>query len=353
MHSLATNTWSDDEIEAGCKALRSGRTTMGERCALFERLFAEYTGTRYAVMVNSGSSANLLMIAALVYTGRLPRGSLVAVPAVSWSTTYAPLEQFGMRMAVVDVDDSMNINPALIPDCDAIFAVNLLGNSCDFDALPDVLTIEDNCESMGAEYGGNGTGWRSTGSIGVMASHSMFFSHHISTMEGGIITTDDEELWRCLLSLRAHGWTRDLPEYERGFHSFDFVVPGFSVRPTEVQGAIGVEQMRRLPAMIEARRKNGEEYSRIIGHQREVGRSSWFGFAVLAPNRGEILPEIMREFEVRPIVAGNIMRHPVAKHFDIDSATCEYADVLHDTGFFIGNNADPCEDALQRLAGYL
>ena len=348
MHSLATNTWSDDEIEAGCKALRSGRTTMGERCALFERLFAEYTGTRYAVMVNSGSSANLLMIAALVYTGRLPRGSLVAVPAVSWSTTYAPLEQFGMRMAVVDVDDSMNINPALIPDCDAIFAVNLLGNPCDYDALPDVLTIEDNCESMGAEYKG-----KRTGSIGLMASHSMFFSHHISTMEGGVITTDDEELWRCLLSLRAHGWTRDLPEYERSFNSFEFITPGFSVRPTEIQGAIGVEQMRKLPAMVEARRRNGEEYSRLIGHQREIGRSSWFGFPVLAPNRDELLPELMKEFEVRPIVAGNIMRHKVAKHFDIDSATCDYANVLHDTGFFVGNNVEPCEGALRRLAEYL
>ena len=348
MHSLATNTWTDDEIEAGCKVLRSGYTTMGERCALFEKIFAEYTGTRYAVMVNSGSSANLLMIAALVYTGRLPRGSLVAVPAVSWSTTYAPLEQFGMRMAVVDVDDSMNINPALIPDCDAIFAVNLLGNPCDYDALPDVLTIEDNCESMGAEYKG-----KRTGSIGLMASHSMFFSHHISTMEGGVITTDDEELWRCLLSLRAHGWTRDLPEYERSFNSFEFITPGFSVRPTEIQGAIGVEQMRKLPAMVEARRRNGEEYSRLIGHQREIGRSSWFGFPVLAPNRDELLPELMKEFEVRPIVAGNIMRHKVAKHFDIDSATCDYANVLHDTGFFIGNNVESCEGALRRLAEYL
>lgn len=316
---------------------------MGAHCARFERMFADYIGTRYAVMVNSGGSANLLMIAALVYTGRLPRGSVVAVPAVSWSTTYAPLEQFGMRLAVVDVDDSLNINPDLIPKCDAIFAVNLLGNPCEFDAFPDVLTIEDNCESLGAEYHG-----RKTGSIGLMGSHSLFFSHHISTMEGGVITTDDEELWRCLLALRAHGWTRHLPDYEPSFHSYQFIVPGFSVRPTEVQGAIGCEQMARLPGMLNVRRQNAETYKHLFGHQREIGRSSWFGFALLSHNREDLLSRL-DDFETRPIVAGNIMRHPMAKWLDIASATHGYADYIHDHGFFVGNNAEPCGKELKQL----
>lgn len=321
---------------------------MGERCRQFEEAFAAYIGTNYAVMVNSGSSANLLMIAALVYTGRLPRGSLVAVPAVSWSTTYAPLEQFGMRLAVVDVDDSLNMNPHLIPECDAIFAVNLLGNPCEFDDFPDVLTIEDNCESLGAEYNG-----QKTGSLGVMGSHSLFFSHHISTMEGGVVTTDDPELWRTLLMLRAHGWTRDLPEYEKGFQSFEFLVPGYSVRPTEVQGAIGLEQLKRLPSMLAHRRANGAVYSGLIGHQREIGSSSWFGFAIIDSERDWLLPDVSKHFEVRPVVAGNIMRHPMAKWLNVESVTDVYADQIHRNGFFIGNNAEPCDEALRKMARML
>ena len=356
-------------------------TTSGEKVAHFEREFAKYHDCAHAVMVNSGSSANLLMIAALVYSGRLPRGSKVAVPAVSWSTTYAPLEQFGMKIVLVDVDDTMNLDAAQIPyigkaysrsdmselweqGVDAVFGVNLLGNPMDFDKLPDVLLIEDNCESLGAEYKG-----KKTGTFGVMGSHSLFFSHHISTMEGGVITTDDEELWRLLLQLRAHGWTRDLPEWEDdGFSSaFEFTVPGYSVRATEVQAVIGLEQLKKLPGFIEQRRKNGEVYKEIfplngnrgglIATQRETGDSSWFGFAFIIRERAERLKEIAKEFQVRPIVAGNIARHPVAAYFDtIGNTSNSYlinADNIHDRGFFIGNNHSDARPALERMGELL
>jgi CDP-6-deoxy-D-xylo-4-hexulose-3-dehydrase len=328
-------------------------TTMGEKTAAFESAFASLHDCKYAVMVNSGSSANLLMIAALVYTGRLPRGSRVAVPAMSWSTTYAPLEQFGMQCVIVDVDDSLTIDALRIPlDVDCIFGVNLLGNPCDFDKMPaKPMLIEDNCEALGAEYNGK---W--AGTHGVMGSHSLFFSHHISTMEGGVITTDDEELWRALVMLRAHGWTRDLPEWERSFDSsFKFVLPGFSVRPTEVAAAIGLEQLRRLPAFIEQRRLNGAAYQRHVGHQRENGKSSYFGFAVIAEdgNRAELLARAEPEFEVRPVVAGNILRHPMAKWLNVEGAAAPYADYVHDCGFFVGNHHVPCGTSMQRLGELL
>lgn len=355
-YPLAISTWSEEEIEAGCAQLRSGMTTMGAKVREFEAGFARMHGCKYAVMVNSGSSANLLMIAALVYSGRLPRGSRVAVPAVSWSTTYAPLEQFGMKIEVVDVDDSLNIDPVQIPDVDAIFAVNLLGNPCDFGKLPkSPILIEDNCESLGATYEGK---W--TGTHGVMGSHSLFFSHHISTMEGGVITTDDEELWRLLLMLRAHGWTRDLPEYSPGFHSFEFVVPGYSVRPTEVHAAIGLEQLKKLPDFLDMRRKNGAVYRDLIGHQREIGSSSWFGFAILTPNKGVrkhcrdgILFSLRDSFETRPIVAGNIMRHDISKHLNASSPILTMANFVHDCGFFVGNHHIDASADIKRLASAL
>lgn len=349
-HPLAVSTWGEEEKEAACAVIRSGYTTMGERVKAFEREFARFHGCEYAVMVNSGSSANLLMVAALVYTERLKRGSRVAVPMVSWSTTYAPLTQFGMRLVFVDVDDSLNIDPAKIPKVDAIFGVNLLGNPMDFDRLPNCLLIEDNCESLGATYKG-----KKAGTFGVMGSHSLFYSHHISAMEGGVITTDDEELYRMLLMLRAHGWTRDLPDYNgEGFHDpFTFMVPGYSVRPTEIQGAIGLEQLKKLPGFLDARRRNAETYRRLFGAQREVGESSWFGFAIFDPERDEKLPRIREHFDVRPIVAGNILRQPMLYYMECEAGDSTYADIVHDQGFYIGNHHTDCEGALMHLKGIL
>ncbi len=325
---------------------------MGRECAAFEEQFADYIGTKHAVMVNSGSSANLLMVAALTYAGILRPGAKVAVPAVSWSTTYAPLIQFGYELMLVDVDASLCIDPEKIPaSADLVFAVNLLGNPCDFGRIRWTWPIiEDNCESLGAEYQG-----QKCGSHGLMGSHSLFFSHHISAMEGGVITTDDAELHRILVSLRAHGWTRDWPESGRGFHeSFQFAYPGYSVRPTEVQGAIARVQMEKLPEMLEIRRENGEAYDRLIGHQRLNGRSSYFGFAVLSPRREELLKSI--PFEARPIVAGDIRRHPMMRY--ADTRRCAWRDgwiasqVDHE-GFFIGNNPIDLREPIAQLAALL
>ena len=327
------------------RVMRSGRFTMGEEVKTFERQFAAYVGARHAVMVNSGSTANLLMVAALVYSGKLWRGATVAVPAVSWSTTYAPLIQFGIKMKVVDVDDSMCIDPALIGDCDAVFAVNLLGNCCDFAHIKAPLLIVDNCESMGAQYKG-----QEAGTFGLMGSYSTFFSHHISTMEGGIIVTDDEELWRMLVMMRAHGWTRDLPEYKPSFNSFEFKVPGYSVRPTELQGAIGQEQLAKLPEMLSVRRDNAEVYRRLFpGHIREVGQSSWFGFPLVVDNREAVLAN-MSGVETRPIVAGNILRHPMMAYAEFEAAATPVADRMDRCGFFIGNHHYDLRDDLCYVA---
>ena len=219
---LSYDSWDHEELEAISQVVKDRFFTMSTKVKKFEEEFSNYIGSKYSIMVNSGSSANLLMIASLFYTSdhkkKLKRGDEVIVPAVSWSTTYFPLYQYGLKIKFVDVDletlnyDLRKLKLAVSNKTKVILAVNLLGNPNNFTEIKkiignkDILLIEDNCESLGAEFGN-----KKTGTIGLLGTFSFFFSHHISTMEGGMIVTDDEELYHIILSLRAHGWTRNLP----------------------------------------------------------------------------------------------------------------------------------------------
>lgn len=380
---LATSSWDEAEYKAMQEVIASGQFTMGPKVQACEEAFAAYAGTRYAVMCNSGSSANLLMIAALRYTSnpalRLEPGDEVLVPAVSWSTTYSPLQQYGLTLRFVDIDlETLNFNlddlaAAVTPRTRAIFCVNLLGNPNDFKAIAAIaekhglVVLEDNCESMGAEFEG-----RKTGSFGVMGSQSCFFSHHISTMEGGLVTTDDEELYHLMLSLRAHGWTRQLPKENRLTgrkgddpfeESFRFILPGYNLRPLEMSGAIGIEQIAKLPGLIEERRRNGAVLQqRLSGHpdlmiQREIGSSSWFGFSLVIRKSSPMTrDQLMRRldtlgFEYRPIVSGNFARKEVVQLFDHSIyGELPNADHIDANGLFIGNHHYPIGDAIDQLA---
>lgn len=304
---------------------------MGLKVAQFEKVFAEYVGTRYAVMVNSGSSANLLMVAA--WTLRYGKGTVI-VPALGWSTSYSPFQQYGWKLRFVDIDrETLNYDLKGLwqanekDDADLLLAINILGNPNDFGGFPRRLRIlEDNCESLGAEYGN-----RRTGSFGVMSSHSLFYSHHICTMEGGVITTDDVYFYHMLLSLRSHGWTRHLPK-DNVFHvkpsAFEFILPGYNVRPTEIQGAIGLEQIKKLDKIIEVRRDNARRFP--LKTQKEIGKSSWYGFAVFGG--------MLNGFETRPLLAGNFTRHPTIKYYDYEAGELPNANWVHDNGIMIGNH---------------
>ena len=379
---LATTSWDEAEYRAMQDVIASGQFSMGPKVKACEEAFAAYTGTRYAVMCNSGSSANLLMIAALRFTRdaarRLDVGDEVIVPAVSWSTTYSPLAQYGLHLRFVDIDlatlnfDLQALEAAITPRTRAIFCVNLLGNPNDFaviQALAErhgLLVIEDNCESMGAEYDG-----RKTGSLGLMGSQSCFFSHHISTMEGGLVTTDDEELYHLMLSLRAHGWTRQLPTDNQVVgrkkddpfeEAFRFVLPGYNLRPLEMSGAIGIEQIAKLPRLIKERRRNGTLFQqRLANHpdiliQEEIGHSSWFGFSlVIRPGSTMTRESLMTRldeagFEYRPIVSGNFARKEVVRYFDHSIAgDLPNADHIDAHGLFIGNHHYPIDETIDAL----
>jgi len=379
---LATATWDQKEIDAMQNVITSGEFTMGKKVSLFEKNFSKYIGSQYSVMVNSGSSANLLMIAALFYTKnsklKLKRGDEVIVPAVSWSTTYFPLYQYGLKIKFVDIDietlnyDLAQLESAITDKTRVILAVNLLGNPNDFDFInkkietKNIILLEDNCESMGATFNE-----KKTGTFGVMGTFSSFYSHHISTMEGGIIVTDDEELHQILTSLRSHGWTRDLPvknlicddkSDDLLEESFRFVLPGYNVRPLELEGALGVEQVKKLPMIISERRKNAKLFVETLSNhpdlliQKEVGMSSWFGFSIIirpssSLTRKELVKKLNRlGFELRPIVTGNFLKNEVIKFFDYEiHDSLKNAEHLDKNGLFIGNHHYSLSEALDTL----
>lgn len=379
---LATATWGQEEQDALQRVIASGMFTMGANVQAFESDFAQYVGSKYCVMVNSGSSSNLLMVAALFYTNndklKLKRGDEVIVPAVSWSTTYYPLYQYGLKIKFVDIDlntlnyDLEQLEKAVTNKTRMIMAVNLLGNPNDFDRINqiiagrDIVLMEDNCESLGAKFNG-----KHAGTFGVMGSYSTFFSHHISTMEGGLIVTDDEELYHILLSLRAHGWTRNLPKHNHVCgtksddpfeESFRFVLPGYNVRPLEMEGALGREQVKRLPHLISERRKNGKLLQDVLAQhpdiiiQKEIGESSWFGFSlVIRPGSSFDRKTLLKKlgdlgFECRPIVTGNFAKNEVVKYFDYEiHGELKNAEYIDTHGLFIGNHHYPLPEAFEAL----
>lgn len=365
---LATSSWDEAEYAAIQRVVDSGRFTMGPEVKQFEADFAARFGASYGVMVNSGSSANLVAIGAAVLNPEvdLNPGDEVIVTAVSWATTYYPLQQYGLKLRFVDIDlDTLNadldaVEAAIGPRTKAIFVVNLLGNPNDFDrlqALADqhgLLLLEDNCESLGARFGE-----RYAGTFGLMGTFSTFFSHHIATMEGGVVLTDDERTYQTLLSLRAHGWIRDLPDENHLWNktgdpledSFRFVLPGYNVRPVEMSGAIGIEQVKKISSIVEGRRANAAYFVERLGGvedvriQQETGESSWFGFSLvlegrLAGRRSEVGAAFAAAgIESRPIVAGNFARNPAMAYLDaIVPDTLPNADKVHVDGLFVGNH---------------
>lgn len=366
-YKLSDDTWDNREFSAIQEVLDSNMFSMGKRVAKYETEFAEKFSVKYALMVSSGSTANLLAVAGLVYSGRLSKGDEVIVPAVSWSTTYFPLYQMGLKLQFVDIDkDTLNIDTdklaaAITENTRLICLVNLLGNPNEFDKITEIcnskniIIMEDNCESLGAEYNG-----KKAGTIGLVGTFSTFYSHHLCTMEGGMVVTDDEELYHYMLCVRAHGWTRNLPKdsaiYKKSendfYESFNFIVPGFNLRPLEIEGAAGSEQLKKMDGIIAQRRENAKYFRekmkqfKDVRIQKEIGSSSWFGFAVILEGAlkgkrdGIVKALAAAEIEVRPIVAGNFTRNSVIKYLEY-TISCELtaSDDIHDNGFFIGNHS--------------
>lgn len=378
---LVDSSYDNQEILRCIETLLSGQLTMGQRVLEFERAFAAHLGVPYAVMVNSGSSANLLAVSASINplrARRLSIGDYVAVPAVCWSTSLWPLVQLGLRPVLVDVDpdtlnlsmDSLRSAMARLP-IKAVMMVHVLGNSTDLGALLEIvereglLLIEDTCESLGSRFNGE-----ALGSLGDFGTFSFYFSHHMTTIEGGMVvarTLEDYDLLRCL---RAHGWSREqsdrtrLEQMNPGIDPrFLFVNAGFNLRPMEIQAAFGLEQLARLDEMNDNRKRNAalmrEAFERTPDWRGQLHfptappglDACWFGFPFLVDpeiplNYSRFAGMLMESrIDTRPIVSGNMDLQPAIRLFDIDRSIAPFtgAQLIHDRGVFIGVHAKPIE----------
>jgi CDP-6-deoxy-D-xylo-4-hexulose-3-dehydrase len=368
-YELAASTWGPEEISAIHRVIESNRFTMGAEVAAFEQEYAAWHGMKHGVMVNSGSSANLVAVASLFYKKAMPlkRGDEAIVPAISWSTTYHPLQQYGLKLRFVDVEldtinmDTSRLDEALTPRTRLVVAVSILGNPAALDIIREFVDrhglylLEDNCESLGAELPDG----RKAGTFGHLCTSSFFFSHHIATMEGGMILTDDEELCHIARAIRAHGWTRELPKgttiaeprNDEFYEAYRFILPGYNLRPLEMSGAIGREQLKKLPEFIRVRRRNLAFFQRLFGDDerfvipRERGKSSSFSFPIVLnperkPDRRRILTALKdTEIGFRIVTGGCFPRHEAIRHFDHEIVgTIRNANIVHDYGFFLGNH---------------
>jgi len=380
---LTVPTYGSEEVEEAIDSLLSTWVTMGSKVRKFEEAFADYNGSKHAVMVNSGSSANLLALSVLtnpLLSDHIEKGSEIITPAVTWATTIYPITNVGCTPVLVDVDPrAFNIIPeelekAIGPKTRAILPVHLLGGPCQIDKVQriakdhDLYFIEDACESTGAEFQGE-----KVGSFGDMGTFSFFISHHISTIEGGMIVTDHDELYEYLKAMRAFGWVRDLQDKNRyaaknsGIDSrFLFITDGYNLRPTEIQGAFGMHQIRKLDKFIETRRRNAAYWSKqlspysdmlILPQEQPGTKHVYFGYNLtVAPeapfDREELVDHFEKKLiETRPVMAGNMAEQPVMKHLPHRiSGALDNSRMIMRRSFFFGNHTGIGEEEREYIA---
>ena len=366
-YSLVSDSWGKEEKNAINKVIKSNiYTYKGKYVEEFEKKFAKFFGCKYSVMVNSGSSANLISIASLFFKKNNPlkKGDEVIVPTLSWSTTYYPLQQYGLKLRFVDIDlNTLNVKyediiKASTKKTKLIVAVNILGNPVELKKLKSfclnkkIYLMEDNCESMGAKINE-----KYTGTFGIVNTFSTFFSHHISTIEGGVVTTNDYEIYNLLLSLRSHGWTRDLKnnfylkKNQSNYENYCFALPGYNVRTTNLNAAIGIEQLKKLNKLLNIRRKNHKFFLKLFKDddrfiiQKYIGKHSCFAFTFVLKkkyiNIKEKIFQALRKnkIEFRLITGGSFFKHPVKKYFSFTKYNgSKTVDYVHKYGFFVGNH---------------
>ena len=352
--------------------------SMGKESKKFEEAFTKKQGRKYAVFVNSGSSANLALLQAFVNLGWLKKGDHVGVSALTWATNVMPIIQLGMTPVVIDCElDTLNVSPRTLAPyvdvLDGLFITNVLGFSDDIGRIRDIckkkkiLFFEDNCESLGSKVDGE-----LLGNFGVASTFSFFVGHHFSTIEGGMICTDDEELYHMLVMVRAHGWDRNLPEHKKlhlkkkhgvddFFSRYTFYDLAYNLRPTEIQGYLGNIQLPYLPEIIAARRKNFDIFDAAIKRNKELlaiatdhmDVVSNFAIPVVAKDKG-VFESLKKRFadsdvEIRPIIAGNIAKHVFYTKHNFKKTESPNADYIHAHGFYFGNNPELTKAELKLL----
>jgi CDP-6-deoxy-D-xylo-4-hexulose-3-dehydrase len=380
---LQVPTYGSEEVSEAIESLLSTWVTMGKKVRLFEETFASYIGAKHASMVNSGSSANLLALSILTnpaLRNRILHGEEIITPAVTWATTVFPIANVNAVPVLADVDldtftiDTQAIEDAITEKTRAIMPVHLLGNPCDIKRIMEIaedhslFVIEDACEAHGATVDG-----RKVGSFGDLSAFSFFLSHHISTIEGGMVLTNNEEYSEMAKALRVFGWPRDLKNREEiaRMHPdidqrFLFINSGFNLRPTEIQGAFGIHQMKKLERFIEIRRDNAKFWNRrlsefsdyiMLASEKPGTRHVWFGYPITvkpsAPFKKEEMVKFLEQckIETRPIMAGNMEEQPAMKY--ISHRVCgdlKNSKLIMRNSFFFGNHQGIGDDERNYIA---
>ncbi len=358
--------------------LKSELFSMGKQCAKFEKSFARKQRRRFAVFVSSGSAANLALLQSLLNLGRLKKGDRVGVSALTWATNVMPIIQLGMVPVALDCDlATLNVSPRIlekeIEKLSGLFLTNALGFCDDIAAIKKmtkkygVLFIEDNCESLGSKFGGV-----LLGNFGLASTFSFFVGHHLSTIEGGMVCTDDERLWHMLIKVRTHGWDRNLPKkrqqqlrkkhkVEHFYAQYTFYDLSYNLRPTEIKGFLGNEQIKYWNLIVKAREGNFKKFQRAVSQNDDflaldVGRMdlvSNFAMPVVCRSK-KLANKYKQKFmeadvEIRPIIAGDITRQPFFRKYVKDERRCDNARLADENGFYFGNNPELTPEEIKLL----
>ena len=370
---LKDSTFRNKDLIEGIKVIFSKNVTMSTVTKKFENTFSKKIKTPYALMLNSGSSANLLAFQCLINPyrkKRLKEGDEVLIPTICWSTSLWPIIQSGLKPIFVDVDkenfniDLKDLKKKISKKTKALMLIHVLGVSTNMDELMKILKknkiilIEDTCESIGAKYKN-----KFLGTFGDFSTFSFYFSHQISSVEGGMICCKSKHDENIIKSLRSHGWVKELSnqqkiekKYKEINKNFFFINSGFNLRPTDIQAAIGLSQFKSLDSFIKIRKLNRNNIIKKITtdkrwnnqvsfvKKKDKSEPSWFGLAMLINKKFKHQKKLILSkldklgIENRPIISGNFLKQPALRKYNISQKAISFpnANHVHEYGLFVG-----------------
>ncbi|MFH1662245.1 MAG: DegT/DnrJ/EryC1/StrS family aminotransferase [Candidatus Falkowbacteria bacterium] len=362
---------------------KSKQLSIGKECEKFEEKFSEWQGRKYCVMFNSGSSANLALIQSLLNIGKIKKNKKVGFSAITWATNVMPLMQLGLKPIPVDIEKrSLNISLDKIKVAykkdkfDCLFLTNLLGFSDNLISIKNfcnknnIVLIEDNCESLGSEYENI-----KLGNFGLASTFSFFAGHHLSTVEGGAACTDDESIYTELKMVRSHGWDRHLSftnqnylrkkyKVTKFYSKYIFYDLAYNLRPTEIQGFLGLTQLRYINEIIKKREYNFNKFLNIYKNSdfenldfKKMNIISNFGFPILCKEKSKVKKYIRlcnkNKIEIRPIVGGLITKQPFYKKYIKENYNLSNAEDVYAKGFYFGNNPEMIKSEINYIVNLL
>jgi len=378
---LIQDTIDNQDIDNLIEWLKSyPRLTKGSKTIEFENKWSQWLGTKYSVFVNSGSSANLLMLYALKILNKM-KNNKVCVPTLCWATDLAPVLQFDMKPLLIDCNlDNLSVDLTHLEEVfkteqpSVLLLVSVLGLSPDMDSIVelckkyDVILLEDNCESQGTKFKGT-----KLGNFGLMSSFSTYFGHTMSTIEGGVISTNDEEIYNTLLQLRSHGWDRDLSsekqeelrkEWEVTDFSalYTFYIPGFNLRSTDLQAQLGIKQLDKVDGMINNR------YENFLYYKSKLENKTWFpktfedsytsNFAIpFITKTIEDKQKLIRELDenniaCRPLISGSMGTQPFYKKLYGENKLPK-CNIIDERGIYVPNHDKMTKEDIDRICNIL